>query len=92
MNGKRYFNEIKKEMCLHQLFSKLHIIIFLQSHHALQYTAKIMPLLELTANCNIDLRLYVALDMPQFGRPWWVNAVKFITAELHILSKLHCIG
>ena len=51
-----------------------------------------MPLLELTANCNIDLRLYVALDMPQFGRPWWVNAVKFITAELHILSKLHCIG
>jgi len=24
MNGKRYFNEIKKEICLHQLFSKLH--------------------------------------------------------------------
>jgi len=24
MNGKRYFNEIKKEICLHQLFSKLY--------------------------------------------------------------------
>ena len=24
MNGKRYFNEITKEICLHKLFSKLH--------------------------------------------------------------------
>ena len=24
MNGERYFNEIKKEICLHQLFPKLH--------------------------------------------------------------------
>jgi len=24
MNGKRYFNEIKKEICLHHLFSRLH--------------------------------------------------------------------
>jgi len=37
MNGKRYFNEIKKEICLHYFQSS--IIIFLQNHHALQYTS-----------------------------------------------------
>jgi hypothetical protein len=35
MNGKRYFNEIKKKICLHQLFSKLRN--FAQNHQALQY-------------------------------------------------------
>jgi hypothetical protein len=38
MNGKRYFNEIKKEKCLHQLFSKLHNYISTKSP-ALQYTS-----------------------------------------------------
>ena len=38
MNGKRYFNEIKKkEICLHQLFSKLHNYFSTKSP-ALQYT------------------------------------------------------
>ena len=39
MNGKRYFNEIKKkEICLHQLFSKLHNNLPTKSP-ALKYTA-----------------------------------------------------
>ena len=33
MKGKRYFNKIKKGICLQQLFS-----IFLQNHHTLQHT------------------------------------------------------
>jgi hypothetical protein len=38
MNGERYFNEIKKEICLHQLFSKLHNYFSTKSP-ALQYTS-----------------------------------------------------
>jgi len=38
MNGKRYFNEMKKEICLHQLFSKLHNY-FSTKPPALQYTS-----------------------------------------------------
>ena len=33
MNRKRYFNEIKKEICLHQLFSKLHNYFSRKSPH-----------------------------------------------------------
>ena len=33
MNGKRYFNEIKKGICLHQLFSKLHNYFSTKSPH-----------------------------------------------------------
>jgi hypothetical protein len=36
MNGKRYFNEIKKEISLHQLFSNLHNY-FPTKSPALQY-------------------------------------------------------
>jgi len=38
MKGKRYFNEIKKEICLHQLFSKLHNYFSTKSP-ALEYTS-----------------------------------------------------
>ena len=38
MNGKRYFNEITKEVCLHQLFSELHNY-FPTKSPALQYTS-----------------------------------------------------
>jgi len=38
MNGKRYFNEIKIEIWLHQLFSNLHNNFSTKSP-ALQYTA-----------------------------------------------------
>jgi len=38
MKGKRYFNEIKKELCQHQLFSKLHNY-FTTKSPALQYTS-----------------------------------------------------
>ena len=38
MNGKRYFNEIKKYICLYQLFSKLHNYFSTKSP-ALQYTS-----------------------------------------------------
>jgi len=38
MNGKRYLNEINKEKCLHQLFSKLHNYFSTKSP-ALQYTS-----------------------------------------------------
>jgi hypothetical protein len=38
MNGKRYFSEIKKEICLHQLFSKLRNYFSTKSP-ALQYTS-----------------------------------------------------
>jgi hypothetical protein len=40
MNGERYFNEIiiKKEICLHQLFSKLHKYFSTKSP-ALQYSS-----------------------------------------------------
>ena len=38
INGKEYFNEIKKEICLHQLFSKLHNYFSAKSP-ALQYTS-----------------------------------------------------
>jgi len=37
MNGKIHFNEIKKEICLHQLFSKLHNYFSTKSP-ALKYT------------------------------------------------------
>jgi len=43
MNGKRYFNEIKKEICLHQLFSKLHNYFSTKSP-TLQYTSAIAAL------------------------------------------------
>jgi len=47
MNGKRYFNEIKKEICLHQLFSKLHNYFSTESP-ALQYTsANAAPVFEI---------------------------------------------
>jgi len=38
MNGKRYFNEIKKKYAYINYFQSC-IIIFLQNHHALQYTS-----------------------------------------------------
>jgi len=37
MNGKRYFGEIKKEICLHQLFSKLHN--YFSTKTPLEYTS-----------------------------------------------------
>jgi len=38
MNGKRYFNEIKKKYAYINYFQSC-IIIFLQNHQALQYTS-----------------------------------------------------
>jgi len=38
MKGKRYFNEIKKEICLYQLFSELRNYFSTKST-ALQYTS-----------------------------------------------------
>jgi len=43
MNGKRYFNEIKKEIRLHQLFSKLHNYFSTKSS-ALQYNSATVAL------------------------------------------------
>ena len=37
MNGKRYFNEIEKEMCLHQLFSKPHNYFSTKSPRTLHF-------------------------------------------------------
>jgi len=39
MNGKRYFNEIKKKKYAYINYFQGCIIIFLQNHHALQYTS-----------------------------------------------------
>jgi hypothetical protein len=39
MNGKRYFNEIKKKKYAYIIYFQSCIIIFLQNHHALQYTS-----------------------------------------------------
>jgi len=39
MNGKRYFNEIKKNKYAYINYFQSCIIIFLQNHHALQYTS-----------------------------------------------------
>jgi len=49
MNGKRYFNEIKKEICPHQLFSKLHNYFPTNSPRtAFQYTsANAAPVFEI---------------------------------------------
>jgi len=38
MNGKRYFNEIRKEIWLHQLFSKLYFY-FPTKSPAVEYTS-----------------------------------------------------
>jgi len=38
MNGKRYFNEIEKKYAYINYFKSC-LIIFLQNHHALQYTS-----------------------------------------------------
>jgi len=48
MNGKIYFNEIKKEICLHELLSKVHNYFSAKSP-ALQYTsANAAPVAEIS--------------------------------------------
>jgi hypothetical protein len=62
MNGKRYFNEIKKEIWLHQLFSKLHNYFSTKSP-ALQYTsAKAAPVFEIRPSCFVT-----QICLPQFS-------------------------
>jgi len=66
MNEKRHFNEIKKEICLHHLFSKLHNH-FSKNHHALQYTSTNAALVFEIRHRPSTLYFVTQICLPQFS-------------------------